>query len=153
TLSPLKASWRRTDPIPSMPETGCCLTARKSSRGTPRTEVPARKIRKRQSSIESPPDAPRIQNFEVRRRYSKYEQVYGLVVASLDAAPSFFPSTVTVRAFAILEPSLAWLPSTLTSIPIFSVERVQPCRARPFGLPISQPQFVTLPVFGSFTST
>ena len=40
-------------------------------------------------------------------------------------------------------PSLAALPSTLMMSPTFIEFRVHPFHMSPFGLPISQPQFVT----------
>ena len=59
---------------------------------------------------------------------------------------------VTDRALPVGLPSFARLPSTVTLSPIFIVLRVQPARIRPFGLPISIAQLVTLPVFSSVTS-
>jgi hypothetical protein len=72
----------------------------------------------------------------------------------LEPANSFLPDAArtTVRALPVGEPSLAMLPSTVTTSPTFSVSRRQPLRMRMFGLPISMPQFVTLPVFSSATS-
>ena len=70
----------------------------------------------------------------------------------LEPANSFWPPvSVTERALPMLEPSFARLPSTVTSSPIFIELRDQPWRMSPFGLPISMPQFVTLPD-SSFTS-
>jgi hypothetical protein len=60
-------------------------------------------------------------------------------------------TSVTVRAFMRLLPFFASDPATVTCSPIFSVSRRQPRRCRPCGGPISAPQFVTSPVFGSFT--
>ena len=54
------------------------------------------------------------------------------------------------RVHALL-PFLARKPATVTDSPIFSVSRRQPLRCRPCGGPISAPQFVTSPVFSSFT--
>src|SRR5262247_3294292 len=90
---------------------------------------------------------PTVSHFE-----SSDRSRYG-VTPSLDAAPSFFPSTVTLRAFTFLIPLLAREPSRLTTMPTFNVFRVQPCLCRPLGLPISQTQFAILPVASSFTST
>ena len=71
----------------------------------------------------------------------------------LDAANSRVPvDSVTERALPMLLPSFAALPSTVTMSPIFIELRVQPWRMRPFGLPISRPQFAVWPVFSSFTS-
>ena len=61
-------------------------------------------------------------------------------------------AAMTVRAFPVGVPSLALLPSTTTTSPIFSVVRFQPCRIRTLGLPISMAQFVTAFVCSSATS-
>src|SRR5690349_4461779 len=78
----------------------------------------------------------------VRRSTSAYG-----VVPWLDAAKSRCPvaASVTERALPVGLPSLAMLPSTVTVSPIFMVFRVHPWRIRPFGLPISIAQLVTLP--------
>src|SRR5204862_668133 len=70
---------------------------------------------------------------------------------SLDAAPSFLPSTVTLLVFNRLLPSFDSAPLKVTTIPIFMVFRVQPDRINALGLPISAPQLTTLPVASSFT--
>ena len=71
----------------------------------------------------------------------------------LEPAKSRVPSPrTTVVAFALLLPSRDWLPSTVTTSPIFIEFRDQPRRISPFGLPISQAQFVTAPVSSSRTS-
>src|SRR5437016_3603987 len=72
---------------------------------------------------------------------------------SLDAAPSFFPSTVTVLVFRRLLPSLDTAPLKLTTMPTCIVLRVQPERISAFGLPISAPQLTSFPVASSFTLT
>src|SRR6185369_9021778 len=72
----------------------------------------------------------------------------------LDAANSLFPvlASVTARAFALLLSSLARLPSTVTTSPVFIAFLSQPTRIRPFGLPISMPQLTILPDEASLTS-
>src|ERR1700735_440303 len=73
-------------------------------------------------------------------------------VSAADPANTLRPSaSVTLRALASLEPSLAREPSTLTLSPGFSELRVQPRRIRAFGLPSSGSQLVTVPE-SSFTS-
>jgi len=47
----------------------------------------------------------------------------------------------------VFEPSFARLPSTVTTSPTFSDLRDQPWRIRPFGLPISSAQRLTVLVF------
>jgi len=60
-------------------------------------------------------------------------------------------SLAAALALPIALPSLAALPSTVTTWPSFIELRVQPWRIKPFGLPISRPQVSTFPD-GSFTS-
>src|SRR5579862_655869 len=68
-------------------------------------------------------------------------------------AKTFRPSaSVTVRALAILDPSFAMAPVTVTTSPTFKECLVQPCLIKPFGLASSRFQLVTLPL-SSFTST
>ena len=72
---------------------------------------------------------------------------WGLPRCSLEPAPSFLPvdAIVTDRALACLLPSLASVPSTITSSPTFMVFLVQPLRSKPFGGPISRAQLVMFP--------
>src|SRR5262245_450018 len=66
---------------------------------------------------------------------------------ALEAAKRRWPvaASVTTRAFAMLGLSRARKPSTVTTSPMFIDFRVQPALMRAFGLPISIPQFVTVP--------
>jgi len=70
-----------------------------------------------------------------------------------EPANTFFPSArVTVPAFATCGAFFARQPVTVTVSPIFSEFRVQPRLIKPFGLPSSKSQLLTLPV-SSFAST
>ena len=58
------------------------------------------------------------------------------------AAAFFLPAAVAAQG----QPQpIVIRASTVTSSPIFIELRVQPARIRPFGLPISRAQFVTVP--------
>src|SRR6187397_694662 len=69
----------------------------------------------------------------------------------LEAAPSRLPSTRTAEVLHLLLPSFARLPVRDTIMPSFIVATVQPVRCSALGLPISQPQFTSLPELSSFT--
>src|SRR5581483_2040327 len=81
-----------------------------------------------------------------------YCPAFGSPVSVAEPANNDRPSvSFTVRALARLEPSFASEPFTVTVSPGFIEFRVQPRRIRPFGLPSSSSQLVTLPE-SSFTS-
>src|SRR5580658_10972614 len=76
------------------------------------------------------------------------ELTYFVFGSSAEDAPlkTFLPSSkATLLALTRFEPSLAREPLTETTSPIFKELRVQPDRIRPFGLPSSNSQLVTLP--------
>src|SRR5580704_12168067 len=75
------------------------------------------------------------------------ERTYFVLGSSAEDAPprTRLPSSkATLLALTKLEPSLAREPLTWTTSPTFKEFRVQPCRIKPFGLPSSNSQLVTL---------
>src|SRR5215467_4700481 len=78
-------------------------------------------------------------------------KAYGFSSAE-EPANTFLPLlSVTVVAFARLDPSFALNPATVTDSPTFRELRVHPRRSKPAGLVNSTSQLTTFPLL-SFTS-
>src|SRR5688500_5074664 len=92
------------------------------------------------AGIRGPPDRRRLDYFSVSSRPS-----FGAPVPD-EPTNSFLPSgNVMSRPLARFEPSLAWKPSTMISVPSGSDFLFQPRRSRAFGAPPSTIQRSTLP--------